>query len=687
MEDRRLKSSRHLSPVPFSQLSSPRAYVALSPLVESAGIPLRRSSGFREFSVVFAPNAGQDVWCGLVTIGAGDGREGIDKGTSPAAGADDGTICRSGARRSPDAGSTGFRGPLHRRRDTLNGTTCTNGTSAAGLAYVADNPLYTSGNFTLRLDNHDVNAAAASGIELTDVNVGSNGTIILENGSDVVSTAGYGIYAEPLINNVTINVDSASTVTGASTGIFVIARGGDITVTTEADTTVNGNTGDGILALVAGGGDIRIDAQGTVSTVSGDGIFANANGTVQVNTGSEAVTAGASGITAVSDQSLVRVTTGTGAVFGATGAGIIATGDIVTIDVGGDVVGAGAEGIRAFARDGELNVTAAANTTIVGVDSFGISAITNNGNVNITTGANSAVIGLGNDGISASASLGIAVVRTNGIVIGDVHGIDALATGEVTVETARDVFGGDSGIVASSTSGGNVNIATGSADATAEIIGDSGDGINARTIAAGTITIDNGAGVFGSDQGIEALSGTGKITINNTGFVTATTFTAIDAKGGGFAEINNSGIVLGLVDLTPQGDSFNNVGGGVFEARGSSAFGGGVDSFANSGIVHAAGDPTVMEQVLFGGLEVFNNNNGGVISLVDGQAGDIISMSSDVPGASHTWAIRGGSPSMPISARMDWRTSCASTALPTERRLSMSMSSRRREPIRTAFRW
>ena len=213
------------------------------------------------------------------------------------------------------------------------------------------------------------------------------------------------------------------------------------------------------------------------------------------------------------------------------------------------------------------------------------------------------------------------------------HGIDAVATGQVTVETARDVIGGDSGIVASSTSGGNVNITTGGANATAEIIGDSGDGINARTIAAGTITIDNGAGVFGSDKGIEALSGTGKITINNTGFVTATSFSAIDAKGGGFAEINNSGIVLGLVNLTAQGDSFNNLEGGVFEARGSSAFGGGSDNFANSGIVHAADDPAVMEQVLLGGLETFNNNNGGVISLVDGQAGDIISMSSDVPGA------------------------------------------------------
>ena len=171
-----------------------------------------------------------------------------------------------------------FADPCTGAVNAPNGTTCTNGTSAAGLAYVADNPLYTSGSFTLRLDNHDVNAAAGNGIGLTDVALGADGSIILENGSDVVSTADFGIDVAAVISATTINVNSASSVTGASYGIFATrSPGGSITVKLKPTPRSAAIPVAAYSPSVEGAGDILIDAQGTVSTVSGDGIFAMAS--------------------------------------------------------------------------------------------------------------------------------------------------------------------------------------------------------------------------------------------------------------------------------------------------------------------------------------------------------------------------------------------------------------------------
>src|SRR5689334_22181221 len=63
--------------------------------------------------------------------------------------------------------------------DFANSTQCIGGTSNAGLTYVTSNPAYVSGDFTLLLDTHTVNAAAGqTGISFGGVTAGDDGTII-----------------------------------------------------------------------------------------------------------------------------------------------------------------------------------------------------------------------------------------------------------------------------------------------------------------------------------------------------------------------------------------------------------------------------------------------------------------------------------------------------------------------------
>jgi outer membrane autotransporter protein len=132
--------------------------------------------------------------------------------------------------------------------------------------------------------------------------------------------------------------------------------------------------------------------------------------------------------------------------------------------------------------------------------------------------------------------------------------------------------------------------------------------------------------------GITADGPTGtNIIIINSGFISAK-WRAIDTAWAA-TEIENSGVILGAIDLTGANDTFINRPGGLFAARGVSDFIFGNDLFRNEngGTVETASNPNLNETTAFIGLERFEN--AGLITLQDGGEGDVFRITSDTPGA------------------------------------------------------
>jgi Autotransporter beta-domain/Autochaperone Domain Type 1 len=155
------------------------------------------------------------------------------------------------------------------------------------------------------------------------------------------------------------------------------------------------------------------------------------------------------------------------------------------------------------------------------------------------------------------------------------------------------------------------------------------------------ITIVNAGSVYAKGRysvGIYASSGS-KTTITNTGEIGASSNLAI-AVTDGAVDIFNAGIITGYV-LLDEDDRFVNQAGGVFEAREISDFDfygvGGNDLFRNEAgaTVHATGD------VAFVNLERFENR--GLISMVDGQAGDEFVIFNTYGGSNLSFAASGNS--------------------------------------------
>src|SRR5262245_58924224 len=139
-------------------------------------------------------------------------------------------------------------------------------------------------------------------------------------------------------------------------------------------------------------------------------------------------------------------------------------------------------------------------------------------------------------------------------------------------------------------------------------------------VNAGSLTGGNESAYGDTFAGIYAATdGDSDITIVNTGSITAESLLAIDTEGGA-TEIVNEGLIIGRVDLTEEGDSFDN--SGTFEAREESDFGDGEDVFSNSGVVHALGKTS------FVNLEAFEND--GLISMVDGSPRNVFSIEGSV---------------------------------------------------------
>jgi autotransporter family porin len=416
----------------------------------------------------------------------------------------------------------------------------------------------------------------------------------------------------------------------------------DLTITTGAQSVVRGG-GHGIGAQNYGNGDLTIDANGWVAGYSedgGDGINAynyedsdaltittGANSTVRGNDDGiqaenrsydeddgglkitvEGVVTGqnGSGINAINGQSArydedtedytaLSITTGANSVVTGAGYGIAATNrgrGKFTIVADGKVTGRYADGINAENHEDGLEMT-------------------------ITTGSGSAVAGFGGDGIDAEQDgYGNLIITVNGTVTGTAPDNDVLAFNAPDNE-AFGINAKNNGYLDSDNNDFNdsqLRITVGGDG----LVQGKTAGIRANAINGNSIYVTNYGVVRNlsgdsADRAIVTLHGDTHV-VNNGDLIGSIHFGVPDGDEdpfGGKDSLDNHG-VWNLADS--ESDFGENNG----------PFG---DRLGNTGTILAADDPTTSEHSSIFGLESFENE-GGLISLVDGKEGDVLEISA-----------------------------------------------------------
>jgi len=428
------------------------------------------------------------------------------------------------------------------------------------------------------------------------INIETNGTITGNDGSGIFSTnfGDRGTNIEVTGNAVIIgrfdNIDEPEDSVVVADGINAYNFGTDLTITTGANTIVRG-AHNGIDAVNRGfaydpaedGSDLTITADGEVSGYGFDGIYARNYG----------------------------------------------GGDDLTITTGAQsAVRGGGHGINAYSYGGgdleiEANGLVAGYATAYGEDNYGnpleggdgIRAYNgfNSGRLTITTGPGSTVRGDGDDGIDA-------VQRGNGDLTITVNGS---ATGRGEQLEDYDAFGIDA-------------------------VHDGEDGVVDITVG--------GNGLVQGDQGGISVSTYGHdISIYNSGMVRNLSGASDDLAiiteaegpywiGSGDTYVDNRGNLIGTVRFeaefgndTVDNHGFWNMAGGDSDFDGQEDFtllnnyvpnqGGGYDVVNNTGTLVAADDSSNPETSRIFNLEKFNNN-GGLISLLDGDHDDTLVLTS-----------------------------------------------------------
>jgi hypothetical protein len=280
---------------------------------------------------------------------------------------------------------------------------------------------------------------------------------------------------------------------------------------------------------------------------------------------------------------------------------------------GGSASADGGDGGAGFGADGgDIAIVNTGDVHTSGFSAHGIYAKT--------------IAGYGTNGVAGSN--GASTSGTNGA--GGNGGIGGLATANGGAGGAG--FGGDSGSIDIENSGWVVA----SGDAVRAVV-DGGSGtvqiVNSGTLfGGGTSHFFNNYGAYTTFVGSGIYSNTPTTTtITNSGYLGAASVRAIQTRGGP-TTIVNKGLITDFVDLTDNPDTFINQAGGVFETKLISDFGPGDDLFRNEagGTVQAATDPTAHERSSFVNLERFEN--GGLITMRDGQEGDSFEISNTVGG-------------------------------------------------------
>ncbi len=519
---------------------------------------------------------------------------------------------------------------------------------------------------------------AGDAIELSTVVGGVNKYIDLDNSGELVASQN-GIFAYTNGDGGFINILNSGAIEADFDGIRALTYGPSSSIFIDNRAAINAGE-HGIRAETAG-------SQSTVTIVNSGEIVAGAGfagiHTYTVGVGNSisvtnraTISAGAQGIDAatrdagssiVIDNSGNIVVTGAGDAYGIraetrsnAGNRSIHIENSARIEATGNAQNA--SGIHAISQGANNNITIVNAGDIVATNptsyATGISARSDaGGTIGISNSGAITANGDIGEGIRAQGA-GLITITNSGVAEGSNVGILALGGDSVTITNSGRVtsLGGPVNIAPFPLPGiaifgivpfqGNLVIDN---SGTAEAFGADGWGIaGSATGPNSRVTILNSGTAYGAGAGIVVASNTGS-TIVNSGDISAGSHRAIYAfevepfVQGASVDVFNTGRITGFVQLSGHDDRFLNQSGGVFATKLTSDFGGGSDLFQNQGggTVQAATDRTTRETSAFVNLERFEN--AGLISLQDGQVGDVFEISNTVGQRNLAFAASGNS--------------------------------------------
>ncbi|CAM5771719.1 hypothetical protein LMIY3S_03603 [Labrys miyagiensis] len=492
--------------------------------------------------------------------------------------------------------------------------------SSGGISFTDDNQSSiagdTNGIWTSNVGTGALTITSTGTVTGTSDSGASSGIYAYNEGTDLTVNAAdtrgsqYGIYAQ---NNGTGAVAVTSTGTATSTTYAAIAvynTGTDLTVD-AVDTT-----GDsyGIYTSNQGTGGVTINSTGTATGTADTGIYAYNDGAdLTINA---VDTAGGSTGISVWNSSLSRgevTINSTGTATGTTYAGIYAWsyGTAITINAV-DTMG----GYFGIAADnygmGALTITSTGTAT--GTTYYGILAYNELGSTDLTINAANAA--------------------------GGIYGIyaDNRGTGDTNVMVSGTATGGDGVYVHNyAVTMGALNVTVNNATGSRYGISTENAGMGATSITTTGVVEGGTAGIYAQSDSEEAIGISNSGTVRNASG--ASSDLAIDTSGG-TTSISNSGLVKGTVALSDQGNSFDNLSGGVWNtAGGTNEFG---TDLADNVLTNEAGGTIIAAEAgasaaattTFNGLGIFAN--AGTLTMQNGLAGDQTVVNGDFVGAGGT---------------------------------------------------
>ena len=469
-------------------------------------------------------------------------------------------------------------------------------------------PIKVSGAATpVTCSNTEPRSATAAGDNAIDISTTGNGNAVSITNSGALTTNSTSFVPGP------INGKPWKLSTGAK-GILAVTNGvgADITVNNSGAINSFSNGIDISDALGGGLNHLTINNSGAIVTgANAEGLvvhsFYGANDVVTISN-SGAITTGPSSDGSGASTAIFADVNSNNSVVNVINSGVINTS------------GFSAAGISAIANyyfgatNGDIVVDnkAGGNITATGANTFGIFA-TAGSLSNVDSPDNFGTVTISN---AASITAGYAAIGAYSYGQG----------GDITITNSGALHGGSYGIFA------------------------------VTNIAGSVITINNNGSATGGAAGIEISSASpaaATLNIGSAGSVGATTNLAIESTGGGLV-INNSGLITGRLELSNAADTFNNQAGGTFKAVTNSDFGGGTNLLNNMGTIDASGTGNLPTAVTLLGLQTLVNGSTGsglgLISLVDGQAGDILSTPGNFVGQGNsTLAVDADLSSTPVA--------------------------------------
>jgi autotransporter-associated beta strand protein len=426
------------------------------------------------------------------------------------------------------------------------------------------------------------------------------------------------------------NVTATTTVNGAGLNLVTSKTSGGISlINNGAVTTSQALNG---LQLNGNGGLITYSGNGNVSNTNN-----NAAGLAITNNGGGSINANTGIGTIAGNNAILLSTTGTGSIDLKTGGAI--TGSISTtaanglnsVNVIGGTIQAAGFAIEAFSTGtGGVLVNTMGGQISGGL--VGIAAASSGaaGDLNVTAGTISASEFGIFAGISNAASAGAVRVDVNGAIAASTEqGVSAGGFGAVTVNVANDITAGGRGVDAASGNG----LMT--VNQTAGIIHSTGNGINAGSTGTDGVTVHMSGGQIGTSGNAVGGAGIFTLSLGTAGDINVTANSIFSVGDGVYARIGDTGNAGNISVTINPGATVSvgspGVGRGIFaESDGT----GNIAIVANGNISTSNGNAIDAEIIKFtnnstGNVSVINNANvvsGGAfagVNLVGGIANSV----------------------------------------------------------------